>query len=119
LRSTLRRLALACLVSLPVASPAEGQGRGSVYFPGPGDDWQRRAAARAGMDSARLAEAVRFAVGQRVEGSARLELAHYQTLGREPFGEGQVLPLPAARRPTGDRPLGSSWGVGRIRTAWT
>ena len=84
----------------PRRVPAEGQGRGSVYFPGPGDDWQRRAAARAGMDSARLAEAVRFAVENESKAPRDLETAHYQTFGREPFGAG-VGPFQPRGDPTG------------------
>ncbi|HYW09561.1 MAG TPA: serine hydrolase [Longimicrobium sp.] len=100
MRSTLRRLALACLVSIPLASPAGGQGRGSVYFPGPGDDWERRTAARAGMDSARIAEAVRFAIDNESKAPRDLETAHYQTFGREPFGQG-VGPFQPRGDPTG------------------
>ncbi|HEX8432672.1 MAG TPA: hypothetical protein VF625_15415, partial [Longimicrobium sp.] len=112
MRSTLRRLALACLVSLPLASPAGGQGRGSIYFPGPGDDWQRRTPAQAGMDSAGIAEAIRFAIENESKAPRDLETAHYQTFGREPHGEG-VGPF----QPRGD-PTGIILRGGRIVAEW-
>jgi CubicO group peptidase (beta-lactamase class C family) len=40
------------------------------------------------MDSTRLAEAVAFAIQRESRAPRDLELAHYQTFGREPFGEG-------------------------------
>jgi CubicO group peptidase (beta-lactamase class C family) len=40
------------------------------------------------MDSARLAEAIAFAVQRESRAPRDLEVAHYQSFGREPFGEG-------------------------------
>ena len=57
------------------------------YYPAPGD-WTRRPAREVGMDSARLAEAVAFAVQRESRAPRDLEMAHYQSFGREPFGEG-------------------------------
>ncbi|HWS56631.1 MAG TPA: serine hydrolase [Pyrinomonadaceae bacterium] len=56
------------------------------YYPAPGD-WERRAPREAGMDAALLKEAVAFAVANESKAPRDLELAHYQTFGREPFGE--------------------------------
>ena len=39
------------------------------------------------MDAARLQEAIDFAVASESKAPRDLELAHYQTFGREPFGE--------------------------------
>jgi len=58
----------------------------ALYFPDAGDAWERRTPAQAGMDSARLAEAIAFARTNESTGPRNLELAHYQTFGREPFG---------------------------------
>jgi CubicO group peptidase (beta-lactamase class C family) len=71
----------AALAQRPAAHPR------NAYYPGPGDDWQRRTPAQAGLDSARLHDAVRFAVASESKAPRDLELAHYQTFGREPFGE--------------------------------
>ena len=52
----------------PAAGAAEQQdadsraGARDVYYPGPGDDWARKRAAAAGLDSAALATAVEFAI---------------------------------------------------------
>lgn len=66
------------------AAPAQ---RTPAYVPGPGDDWQRRAPAQVGMDAALLDSAVAFARASESTAPRDLELAHYQTFGREPFGE--------------------------------
>ena len=59
----------------------------SIYFPPAGDGWERRAPEQAKMDAGRLKEAVDFAVSSESKTPRNLELAHYQTFGREPFGE--------------------------------
>ncbi len=46
---------------VPRAAGDPDSGR-EAYFPGPGDDWERRRPAEVGMDSAVLAAAVRFAI---------------------------------------------------------
>ena len=58
-----------------------------VYYPGAGDGWERRTPEQSGMDAARLQEAVAFAVASEAKAPRDLEQAHYQTFGREPFGE--------------------------------
>ncbi len=70
------------------------------YFPGSGDDWQRRSARQAGMDSVRLAAAVAFAIERESRAPRDLEEAHYRTFGREPFGEA-VGPFKPRGEPTG------------------
>ncbi len=57
------------------------------YFPDAGDNWQRRTPEQSKMDAARLKEAVDFAIQNESKAPRNLELAHYQTFGREPFGE--------------------------------
>ena len=115
--SSIRRLALVFLLlagSAPAAAqrPAARAEARNVYYPGAGDDWQRRTAAQAGMDSARLGEAVRFAIASEIRAPRDLELAHYQTFGREPFGEA-VGPF----QPRGD-PAGMIIRNGYIVAEW-
>ena len=82
----LRHLRHLCTVaSLLLATAAQAQ-RASVYYPGPGDAWERRAPAQVGMDAALLDSAVAFAAANESRAPRDLELAHYQTFGREPFG---------------------------------
>ena len=69
------------VVRRPAASPA------AVYYPGTGEEWEHRTPAQVGMDPARLDSAVAFARASESRGPRDLEQAHYQTFGREPFGE--------------------------------
>jgi len=57
-----------------------------TYFP-PAVVWETRTPAQAKFDAARLKEAIDFAVANESKTPRDLELAHYQTFGREPFGE--------------------------------
>lgn len=56
------------------------------YVP-PAGNWERRTPERARMDAAKLKEAVDFAIASESKAPRNLEMAHYQTFGREPFGE--------------------------------
>ncbi|HEY0021371.1 MAG TPA: serine hydrolase [Longimicrobium sp.] len=86
-------------VALLVASSAHAQ-RGAVYYPGPGDDWQRRTPQQVGMNAALVDSAVAFARANESTAPRDLELAHHQTFGREPFGE-PVGPFAERGDPTG------------------
>ncbi|HEX8317567.1 MAG TPA: serine hydrolase [Longimicrobium sp.] len=86
-------------IALLIASSAQAQ-RGAVYYPGPGDDWQRRTPQQVGMDAALLDSAVAFARANESTAPRDLELAHHQTFGREPFGE-PVGPFADRGDPTG------------------
>jgi CubicO group peptidase (beta-lactamase class C family) len=56
----------------------------TVYYPDA--SWQRRSPAEAGIDAARLKDAVDFAVANETKNPRDLKLNHYRTFGREPFG---------------------------------
>lgn len=56
------------------------------YYP-PADGWDRHTAEQAKLDPAKLKEAIDFAIANESKSPKNLELAHYQTFGREPFGE--------------------------------
>ncbi len=66
------------------AIPAKAE----VYYPNPGEDWESRTPEQAGIDPARLKEAISFAISNESKASRNLEIAHYQSFGREPFGQG-------------------------------
>jgi CubicO group peptidase (beta-lactamase class C family) len=57
-----------------------------VYYPN-AENWERRAPEQAKFDQAKLKEAIDFAVQNESKAPRNLQLAHYQTFGREPFGE--------------------------------
>jgi CubicO group peptidase (beta-lactamase class C family) len=69
-----------------------------AYYPGA--EWERRTPQQVGMDAAKLQEAVAFAVASESKAPRDLEAAHYQTFGREPFGEA-VGPFKERGDPTG------------------
>lgn len=56
------------------------------YFP-ESDKWERRTPQQVNIDAAKLKEAIDFAIANESKAPKNLELAHYQTFGREPFGE--------------------------------
>jgi len=70
------------------------------YYPSPGEGWERKTPQQVGMDPARLNEAIAFASANETKAPRNLELAHYQSFGREPFGEG-VGPFKERGDPTG------------------
>ena len=61
---------------------------GSVYYPGPGDQWEHRAPGQVGMDAKRLDEAIAFAKASESQDARDLEMRHYLSFGSEPYGEG-------------------------------
>ena len=56
------------------------------YTP-PAGSWERRTPQQAKLDSAKLKEAVDFAIASESKVPRDLQLAHFQTFGREPYGE--------------------------------
>jgi CubicO group peptidase (beta-lactamase class C family) len=77
MRKTIR--IILCLIVLTQSSFAQ-------YYPSP-DTWDRRTPEQSKLDPARLKEAIDFAIANESKAPKNLELAHYQTFGREPFGE--------------------------------
>lgn len=108
LRGALSAVGGAAFFTLVVAAPnsalaqrgAPSTRATAAYFPAAGDGWERRTPRQAGLDSARLADAIAFAIAQEVAGPRDLEAAHYQTFGREPHGE-PVGPFRTRGEPTG------------------
>lgn len=56
------------------------------YYPEPGK-WETRTAAEVGMDAAKISEAIEVHQQRESKTPRNLEAAHYQSFGREPFGE--------------------------------
>ena len=87
-------IALALIATL--AAPTPARPATSPYWPG--RDWERRTPAQAGLDAARLQDAIAFAKANETSESRDLERAHYTgAFGREPFNAANG-PL----RPRGD-----------------
>jgi CubicO group peptidase (beta-lactamase class C family) len=56
------------------------------YVP-PAGSWERRTPEQAKLDPVKLKEAIDFAIASEAKAPRNLELAHFQTFGREPYGE--------------------------------
>src|SRR5687767_6643975 len=94
--------ALAIISAYPAMREVHAQQRprGAAYVPGPDGRWERRNPGQVGMDSARVAAAIAFAVANESKASRDLLLAHVQSFGREPFGDA-VGPFKPRGEPTG------------------
>jgi CubicO group peptidase (beta-lactamase class C family) len=88
---------LAALV--PTITAAQKRPAAAPYVP-PAGGWERRAPSAVGMDSAKLAEAVAFAISKESKTPRDLELNHLQSFGREPLGDA-IGPLPPRGAATG------------------
>jgi len=76
------------LLSLVIVSTAFAQKKSvaTVYYPEPGR-WESKTPEQVGMNSGKLATAITFAKEKESITPRNLEIAHYQTFGREPFGD--------------------------------
>jgi CubicO group peptidase (beta-lactamase class C family) len=108
-RDTIRVLGVAWMGMLLLAPntvtsqgvrPASSAERQAIYYPGSGDEWERRAPGQVGLDARQLDDAIAFAKASEAKQPRDLETAHYQSFGREPFGEG-IGPFKPRGDPTG------------------
>jgi CubicO group peptidase (beta-lactamase class C family) len=82
------RMSTSIVIVLLVLSAAyQLAGQQSPYYPGPLDQWERRTPAQVGLDSKLLADAIAFAKANESKAPRDLELNHYISFGREPYGE--------------------------------
>ncbi len=106
MRDTIRVLGVMWMIVLFVPVTAVSQAnrrsadRQAIYYPGPGDEWERRTPAQVGLDARQLDDAIAFAKASETKQPRDLEVAHYQSFGREPFGDG-IGPFAARGEPTG------------------
>jgi CubicO group peptidase (beta-lactamase class C family) len=83
------------LLLLLAIHPVFGQG----YFPSAAD-WKKKSPADSGFDTAKLNQAIRFAIASESKGPRSMELGQKQSFGREPFGEA-IGPFADRGEPTG------------------
>ncbi|WP_411278628.1 serine hydrolase domain-containing protein [Gemmatimonas sp.] len=76
--------ALVSGLAMPL-SAQKGRAVAARYVP-PAGAWERRSPSAMGMDSVKLAGAIAYAIEKESKTPRDLELNHYQTFGREPFG---------------------------------
>ena len=91
----------------------------AAYFPEPGDAWQRRRPADAGMDSAALASAVAFAQAHEINWSRDMAEQLRQNTAREPYPEILGPSRTAGRRTESSSGTDTSWPSGATRGAST
>ncbi|AMW06081.1 serine hydrolase domain-containing protein [Gemmatimonas phototrophica] len=101
-RSIGYRVVGATTLVVGLASPASAQKKSASVAPyvPPAGSWERRAPSAVGMDSAKLADAVAFAISKESKTPRDLELNHLQSFGREPLGDA-IGPLPPRGVATG------------------
>ncbi len=83
---SLRNSLVVLLSVVCITAIAQKQKKESTYFPEP-NNWEVISPVNAGMNSAKLDEAIRFVQEKESKAPKNLEHAHYQSFGREPFGE--------------------------------
>ncbi|MFA5668900.1 MAG: serine hydrolase [Balneolaceae bacterium] len=59
-----------------------------TYFPGTWGDWQNRKPEEVGLNSSKIKAAIQFAQENESSTPRSMEINHYQTFGKEPFGDG-------------------------------
>ena len=95
------RWVMATMLAVPALLPAQRRSATpAVPYVPPAGTWERRTPAAAGLDSAKVAEAIAFAVSKESRTPRDLELNHYNTFGREPLGD-PIGPLPPRGAATG------------------
>src|SRR5689334_16611227 len=89
---------VATAVSASIAG-AQARQTPAQYFPS-ASTWEHRTPEQVGMSAAKLAEAIAYAKEKEVTNPRDLEQNHYQTFGREPFGNA-IGPIKSRGEPTG------------------
>ncbi len=59
-----------------------------IYFPGPDHEWKRKSPEAGGFNAQKLKEAIAFCISNESKNPRNLEVSHYQSFGKEPFGQG-------------------------------
>ena len=58
-----------------------------TYYPGPTKDWERKTPQEVGLNKSKLDTAIAFAIASESTANRNLELHHYTSFGREPYGD--------------------------------
>lgn len=91
-------LLLMFFICLPTLSLAQRK-KVKVYFP-PTGQWEKRSPEAMGMSAPLLEQAVQFAVENEAHAPRDLKRAHYQSFGKEPFGDA-IGPFKERGEPSG------------------
>lgn len=69
------------------------------YFP-PYNEWQQKKPAEMGLNPVKIEEAISYAIANESKNPRNMEISHYQSFGKEPFGSG-IGPFAERGEPTG------------------
>jgi len=89
---------LLLLLSIPAFSQKKTT-TPQTYFP-TAQSWEQKTPAESGLDAARIQEAIAIAKAAESKNPRNMEISHYQSFGKEPFGEG-IGPFAERGDPTG------------------
>lgn len=113
IRSLVVSLVLAAPCALDVAAQARTRPAVAATPYVPGATWERKNPSEAGFDPAKLTAAIEFAKAKDARAPRDMELSHYQSFGREPYGQG-IGPFKPRGEPSGVVVRGgyvvASWG---------
>ncbi len=76
---------LLCLVALVWVQSYAQKKTTDAYFPAY-NNWLQKKPAELGLNGAKLADAINFAVANESKNPRNMEVSHYQSFGKEPFG---------------------------------
>ena len=85
---------------LGIALFSFGQQSTDTYFPEATHQWKKRNPSELGLNDNKIKEAVQFAIDNESKANRNLEVHHYSSFGREPFGDA-VGPHKERGEPTG------------------
>lgn len=71
-----------------VETNAQAPSNPQPYYPGNWDEWEMMSPETAGFNASKLQEAIDYAISMESNNPRNMEINHYGTFGREPFGDG-------------------------------
>lgn len=80
-------VALALMAFISCEAFAQKKAAPETYYPD-ANNWLTKKPEDVGLDPAKLQEAIEFAKSRESKSPKNLEVSHYQTFGKEPFGDG-------------------------------
>jgi len=87
------------LLAANVSAQKKTVAKAADYFP-PANNWQHKTPAALGLQQAAIDAAIAAAIASETKAPRNMEINHYRTFGKEPFGEG-IGPFAERGAPTG------------------
>jgi CubicO group peptidase (beta-lactamase class C family) len=81
------KYAFLLLITISSITTAQKKTAPAIYYP-ERNQWQTKSPAEVGLSADKINEAVAFAKEKESKNPRNLEVSHYQSFGREPFGDG-------------------------------